>query len=186
MQKETNKTNADMAKIMSLLQMSHANSQQEAKEKQEKEKQEKAEKEKRDKQEKEQYQKWVTHLSDNVARMNQNSVPQSIINMNASAPSLSKITTDSHQLIKITPPKPRAPKRTMKSQESAVTEDTETVPKYRKIYEDNSGVTAATTGVESQSDYDPHTGEESAQRRDHQTSFGQQCQRRLEEVAKRK
>ena len=30
------------------------------------------------------------------------------------------------------------------------------------------------TEAESESDYDPHTGEESAQRHDHQTGFGQQ------------
>ena len=62
----------------------------------------------------------------------------------------------------------------MESQDAAVTEDTENLPKYQKIYKDNSGVTAATTGVESQSDYDPHTGEESEQRHDHQTGCGPQ------------
>ena len=49
-----------------------------------------------------------------------------------------------------------------------MTEDTETVPKYQKLYEDSSRVTAATTGVESQSEnHDLHNGEESAQNHDH-------------------
>ena len=48
------------------------------------------------------------------------------------------------------------------------------VQKYQKHNEDCSGVTTATTGAESESDYDPHTGEESEQRHDHQTGFGQQ------------
>ena len=51
-QKETNQNNANVAKIMSLLQMSTANSQQETKGKEEQDKQKKAEKEERDKQEK--------------------------------------------------------------------------------------------------------------------------------------
>ena len=105
-----------------------ANSQQETKEKEERDKQEKAEKEERDKQEKaasaeqqkeekeqiernereteekvEQYQKWLMQISENMTRMNQNIVPQSIIHTNVSAPSLSKLTTNSTQMIKITP-----------------------------------------------------------------------------------
>ena len=52
----------------------------------------------------EQYQKWLMEISENMTRMHQNSVPQSIIHTNVSAPSLSKLTTDSTQLIKITPP----------------------------------------------------------------------------------
>ena len=98
-------------------------------------------------------------ISDSVARMNQNIVPQSIINTNASALSLSNFTTKSNQLKSITLAKTRVPKRTMESQDSAMTEDNEIVQEYRKIYKDSSRVTAATMGVESQlENYDHHNG----------------------------
>mmetsp|Transcript_56352 Transcript_56352/g.65047 ORF Transcript_56352/g.65047 Transcript_56352/m.65047 type:complete len:80 (+) Transcript_56352:1042-1281(+) len=71
-------------------------------------------------------------ISENMTRMQQNSVPQSIIHTNVSVPSLSKLTTDSTQQVIVTPPKPRAQKRLIDFQESAATEDNETVKKYQK------------------------------------------------------
>jgi len=185
---EANKTNNNLANIMFTFQLLTANSQQETKEKAEREKQEKAAREekqkKRDEQNEqkervvaakdEQYQHWLMQISDSVARMNQITVPQSIINTNALALSLSNVTTETNQLKEITPAKTRAPKRTMESHDSAVTEDTKTVPKYRKLYKDSSGVTEVTTRAESQSEnYDLHNGEESEQNHDHQTESGQ-------------
>ena len=62
----------------------------------------------------------------------------------------------------------------METQDSAVTDDTEVVPKYQKIYGDSSGATAAMTGVESHSEnHDLHNGDKSAQNHDHQAGFEQ-------------
>ena len=123
---------------------------------------------------KEQNQYWLTQMSENMTRMQQNIVPQNIIHTNAPAPSLSKLTNDSTQLVIVTPPKPRAQKRSIDSQEAAATEDNETVNKYHKFNEDCSGATTATTGAESESDYNPHNGKDSVQRHDHQMGLGQQ------------
>ena len=106
--------------------------------------------------------------------MNQNSVPRSIVNTNTSALSLSNFTTESNHLNAITPAKTRVPKRTMETQDSEVTDDTEVVPKYRRINGDSSGATASTTGEESQlENYNLHNGDESAQHHDHQAGFEQ-------------
>ena len=109
--------------------------------------------------------------------MNQNRVPQSIENTNASALSLSNFTTKSNQLNAITPlAKTRVPKRNIETQDSEVTDDIEVATKYQRINVngDSSGATASTTGVESHSEnHDLHNGEESAQHHDHQAGFEQ-------------
>ena len=117
----------------------------------------------------------LIQLSDNLATINQNRVPQSIENTNASALSLSNFTTESNQLNAITPyAKTRVPERNIETQDSEVTDDTEVATKYQRIYGngDSSGATASTTGVESHSEnHDPHNGEESAQNHDHQAGL---------------
>ena len=165
-----NQTNNNIANIMSQFQQLTVNLQQETKEKKEREKREKAAVAARE----EQYQKWLIQISGNVATINQNSVPRSIVNTNTSAISISNFTTKSNQLSVITSAKTRVPKRTMETQDSVVTDDTKVVPKYQKIYGDSSEATAATTGVESHSEnHDLHNGDKSAPNHDHQTGFKQ-------------
>ena len=199
-QTEANQTNNNLVNMMAQLQQWTVNNQKETKDKEEREKQEaevKAEREKQEVEVKTEQQKekdeqnerekraaaareeqclnMLIQVSDNMAMINQNRVPQSIVNTNASALSLSKITTESYQWNAITPyTKTRATKRNIETQDSEVTEETEVVPKYRKIYGDSSGATASTTGVESHSEnHDLHNGDESAQNHDHQAGFEQ-------------
>mmetsp|Transcript_5849 Transcript_5849/g.5694 ORF Transcript_5849/g.5694 Transcript_5849/m.5694 type:complete len:116 (-) Transcript_5849:99-446(-) len=113
-------------------------------------------------------------MSENMSRMQQNIVPQNIIHTNAPAPSLSKLTNDLTLLVIVTPPKPRAQKRLIDSQEAAATEDNKTVNKYHKPNKEYSGDTTATTGAESEQDYNPSNGKVSVQRHDHQTGRGHQ------------
>ena len=89
-----------MAGIMKLLLLSTTKSEQQTNENAE-----------RLREDKEQNQYWLTQMSENMTRMQQNIVPQNIIHTNTLKQSLSKLTNDSTQLTTVTPPKPRAQKR---------------------------------------------------------------------------